>query len=75
MGLADRRGWRKEIHPTPQIQALFFSASFFLSPLIVGEHNSGAQFLLILGVVGRQPPTANPFFETSDNTLNCTTLL
>ena len=54
-GLADRRGWRKEILP--------------ISPCPSeerGGHNSGELFFAVFwGPVRRQPPPANPFSAAS----------
>ena len=39
-GLADRGGWRKEVPPTPSIQA-FFLPPFSYAPLGTKRHSSG----------------------------------
>ena len=65
LGLADRGAWRKEIPPTQQIHA-FFPHPFSYPPLWLGEHNSGAQFLLYFGHCRSPNPSRQPLFETSD---------
>ena len=58
-GLADKRGWRQEILPVPEIEASFLHP-FAYAPLGEGEHISGELFCLLFWA----PLVANPLPST-----------
>ena len=60
-GLADRGGWRKEIHPIPWIQA--FSLPHVPMPPYMSRRTQlwGTIFAVFWALLVHQPPPTNPF--------------